>query len=94
MGIIDVISRYSTGCKSIKWLKNSDGAICPHCGGYKNTSTPKSKKYTYWHKDRRKQFAAKKTDTTMRSSQIPDPKNGWLLFTMYPPLVKVFLVYN
>ena len=68
-GIVELLRRFSTEEKCIKWLEQvrwEGSPVCPHCGGIENFSRPKSKPNTYWHKDCRKQFTVT-TGTVMHS---------------------------
>ena len=71
--------------EDVRWGEPNTGSIrpvCPHCGGFENITRPKSKKYTYWHKDCRKNFTVK-TGTVMHASKTPT--QNWLI-AMYTVL--------
>ena len=78
ISIVGLLKRFPDEDTCVEWLEHarwgdiahpsSVRPVCPHCGGYENISQPKSKKYTYWHKDCRKQFTVK-TGTVMHSSK-------------------------
>lgn len=72
ISIIQLLNKFSTEGKAVTWLEHKRwGAkpICPHCGGIENISRAKSKPYTYWHRDCRKQFTVK-TGTVMHASNV------------------------
>ena len=71
--IRQLLRRFSSEEKCIQWLEQArwDGRpVCPHCGGVENISTPKSKAFTYWHRDCRKYFTVK-TGTVLHSTKTP-----------------------
>ena len=81
----ELLQRFPTEDDCVAWLEEvrwgdpntgSIRPVCPHCGGFENVSQPKSKKYTYWHKDCRKQFTVK-TGTVMHSSKTST--QNWLI---------------
>ena len=75
----ELLQRFPTEDDCVTWLEEvrwQGTPVCPHCGGFENVSQPKSKKYTYWHKDCRKQFTVK-TGTVMHSSKTST--QNWLI---------------
>ena len=76
---------FSTEERCIEWLEQAQWngtPTCPHCGGQDSISPAPSKRFTYWHKDCRKQFTVK-TGSVMHSSKTPTV--NWII-TMYAVL--------
>lgn len=71
ISITQLLKMFSTERKAIEWLEQvrwGGSPVCPHCGGIENITKPKSKPFTYWHKDCRKNFTVK-TGTIMHASK-------------------------
>ena len=82
ISILELLNRFSTEEKAVKWLEQVawDGKpVCPHCGGIENISEG-TKPYSHWHKDCRKHFTVK-TGTVMHSSKVPARK--WAVAIYY-----------
>ena len=85
LSITELFKRFPDEDTSVAWLEDvrwQGTPICPHCGGFENITRPKSKKYTYWHKDCRKNFTVK-TGTVMHASKTLT--QNWLI-AMYSVL--------
>ena len=82
ISIVELLNRFSTESKAVEWLEQQrwNGVpTCSNCEHTDNISIPKSKKYTYWCGNCRKNFTIK-TNTVMHSSKVPIQK--WVV-TMY-----------
>ncbi len=72
IGIVELLNKFNTEDKAVHFMEGllwNHEPVCPSCGGLSNISTPKSKKYTYWCGDCRKNFTIK-TNTIMHSSKL------------------------
>ena len=55
ISIIELLNRFSTEEKAVKWLEQvawPEKPTCPHCGGVESISKG-TKPHSYWHKVRR-----------------------------------------
>ncbi len=83
ISIVELLTRFSTEHKAVKWLEQirwGNNPVCPHCGGIENISPAPNRKHTYWHKECRNHFTVK-TDTIMHSSKLPTRK--WIVAIYY-----------
>ena len=72
IGIVELLNKFDTEDKAVHYMEGllwNHEPVCPSCGGLGNISKPKSKKYSYWCGDCRKNFTVK-TDTIMHSSKL------------------------
>ena len=73
ISITDLLKLFSTEEKSVEWLEDkiwNEKPVCPHCKNSNNVVIRKGKKFTYRHKECRKEFTIK-TNSTMHGSNIP-----------------------
>ena len=85
LSITDLFRMFPDEDTCVAWLEEvrwGGTPVCPHCGGIENITKPKSKKYTYWHRDCRSNFTVK-TKTVMHSSNASS--QNWLI-AMYTVL--------
>ena len=75
ISILELLNRFSTEEKAVKWLENiswDKNPICPHCGGTENIGKG-TNPHSCWHKDCRKHFTVK-TGTVLHASKVPAQK--------------------
>ena len=80
-----LLVHFSTEERCIEWLEQTrwNGTpVCAHCQGIANITPYPSKRFTYWHKDCRKEFTVK-TGSVMHSSKTPTV--NWII-TIYAVL--------
>ena len=83
--IRQLLTHFSSEEVCIAWLEQvrwNGTPICAHCGGTADITPSPSKRFTYWHKDCRKEFTVK-TGSVMHSSKTPSV--NWII-TMYAVL--------
>ena len=79
ISVTQLLRRFSTEERCIAWLERAKWnniPVCPYCGGTENISRPKSKPFTYWHRDCRKQFTMK-NGSVMHASKTPT--QNWIV---------------
>ena len=80
-----LLAHFNTEERCIAWLEQArwhGTPKCPHCQGTEHITPYPSKRFTYWHKNCRKEFTVK-TGSVMHSSKTPTV--NWII-TMYTVL--------
>ncbi len=74
-----LLTHFSTEDRCIEWLEQArwnGQPVCVHCGGTENITPYPSKRFTYWHKNCRKEFTVK-TGSVMHSSKTST--QNWII---------------
>ena len=74
-----LLTHFSTEERCIEWLEQArwnGEPVCAHCGGTENITPYPSKRFTYWHKNCRKEFTVK-TGSVMHSSKTST--QNWII---------------